>query len=111
MIANAIGVPNTIRIRPVGSKIGNAHDLDRACHVANTPVRGDPKSAPQQRSGSYRVEKRLVHVTPHPVHTPLLVGPDQGMASLAEMPSGVLVLRLVAATDVTTRQAHPKRWP
>jgi hypothetical protein len=27
----------------VGSKFGNAHDLDRACHLASTPVRGDPK--------------------------------------------------------------------
>src|SRR4029450_2870551 len=45
----------------------------------------------QRRPRSYRVEKRLVHVTPHPVHTPLFVGPGQGMASLAEMLSGVLV--------------------
>jgi hypothetical protein len=27
----------------VGSKIGNAHDLRRACHLVSTPVRGDPK--------------------------------------------------------------------
>jgi hypothetical protein len=26
----------------MGSKIGNAHDLDRACHLASTN-RGDPK--------------------------------------------------------------------
>jgi hypothetical protein len=50
------------------------------------------RRAPATRPRSYRVEKRLVHVTPHPVHTALLVGPGQGMASLAEMLSGVLVL-------------------
>jgi hypothetical protein len=27
----------------VGSKIGNAHDLDRAGHLASTPGRGDQK--------------------------------------------------------------------
>ena len=90
---NAIGAPNTVKIRPgwVGSKISNAHDLRRACHLVSTPVRGDPRPR-QRRPRSYRVEKRLVHVTPHPVHTPLFVGPGQGMASLAEMLSGVLVL-------------------
>jgi hypothetical protein len=44
VIANAIGAPNTIKIRPrVGSKIGNPRDLGRPCHLASTPVHGDRK--------------------------------------------------------------------
>ena len=27
----------------MGSKIGNTHDLRRVCHLASTPVRGNPK--------------------------------------------------------------------
>jgi hypothetical protein len=91
--ANAIGAPNTIRIRPGWAR---RSVIPMTCgESATSPVhqfvaiRSKPR---QERCGSYRVEKRLVHVTPHPVHTPLLVGPGQGMASLAEMLSGVLVL-------------------
>ena len=92
MIANAIGVPNTIRIRP-GWARSSAMPMTWI-EPATSPVhqfvaiRSKPRN---KRCGSYRVEKRLVHVTPHPVHTPLSVGPGQGMASLAEMLSGVLV--------------------
>ena len=93
MTANAIGAPNTIRIRPGWAR---RSVIPMTCgESATSPVHQFVaiRKPRQERCGSYRVEKRLVHVTPHPVHTPLLVG-RQGMASLAEMLSGVLVFDL-----------------
>jgi hypothetical protein len=85
--------------QPIAFLVGRAEQRFLDCHQglgANVVgrARAQPCRTPRsvRRHRSYRVEKRLVDVTPHPVHAPLLVGPGQGMASLTEMLLGVLVL-------------------
>jgi hypothetical protein len=92
-MAKASGVPNITSIRPGWAR---SSVMPMTCvEPATSPVhqvlaiRG--KSL-QEGCRSDRIEKGLVHITPHPVHTSLLVGPGQGMAALTEMLSGVLVL-------------------
>jgi hypothetical protein len=64
----------------VGSKIGNAHDLGRACHLASTPVRGDLKYAPATKTSviSGREAPRPRNTTPSPYHAPCRAGSRDG---------------------------------
>src|SRR4029450_11224657 len=61
--------------------------------------------------GCWTVKEGLVDVAPDPAHATFLVGPDQGMAGGLEVLEGVLVLRLLTATDVPAGQAHSQGRP
>src|SRR3989442_14449661 len=60
---------------------------------------------------SSRLEEQLVDVTPGPVLT-RLEGLNDRMVGGVEMPGGVLILRIVTATDMSTgeteAQVHPR---
>jgi hypothetical protein len=57
-----------------------------------------------------KIENELVNVTPAPV-LPWLEGLNDRMVGGVEMPGGVLILRIVAAADVSTDETDTQMHP
>src|SRR5437763_13002942 len=62
------------------------------------------------KNRSSRLEHNLIDVTPDPVLS-RLEGLNDRMVGRVEMPGGVLILRIVAATDMSTRETEAQVDP
>jgi hypothetical protein len=95
----------------VGSKIGNAHDLDRACHLASTyeSWRSEVSLATKMWVISGREAPRPRNTTPSPYPALCRAGSRDGQFGGNAL--GHACSLTFATADITTQQAHPKRRP